>query len=235
MHFHHPRRAADFQNADWSARRAPLPDARPCASLWYGKNEETADKMADEKFNPLFDTALPQALLSEKNDEPQPALLLADRTKRTKTHYVLPSGDQLLFLSAGPAINRQSKSATNIFLDEPWEFEPGWIKEIQRRRADAYRFREIHMQTGPTEGSYSEELWEQSTQYVWHLRCEKCRKLIPPEVGDGKGVGGLRYESGPSVRDENGERILSATRATVTLECPRCGHRHETRITRGNT
>lgn len=198
----------------------------PVPSLWYGKNEETADRMADEKFNPLFDTAMPKARLKDDAGEPQPSVLFADRTKRTKTHYALPNGEQLLFLSAGPTINRQSKSATNIFLDEPWEFEPGWIKEIQRRRGDAERYREIHMQTGPTAGSYSEELWEQSSQYVWHMRCEKCAKLIPPEIGDGKTVGGLRFESGPSVRDEEGKRILSATRATVTLECPRCGHRH---------
>lgn len=198
----------------------------PTSSLWYGANEPTAEKIAIEKFNPLFDTAMPRARLKNDKGDFQPALLFADHTKRTTTHYQFPSGDQLLFLSAGVEVNRQSKSATNLYLDEPWVFDPGWIKEIQRRRENAKRFREIHMQTGPTAGSFSDDLWEQSTQEVWHIRCESCRKLFPPEIGDGKTVGGIRYDSGPNVRGEDGVRILSATRATVTLECPRCGHRH---------
>ena len=198
----------------------------PANGLWYCKNEPTAEQIASEKFNPLYDAAMPKARIRQKDDELAPALLFADRTKRTTTHYAQPSGPHLLFLSAGVEVNRQSKSAENLYLDESWAYSPGWIKEIQRRREDAPRYREIHLQTGPTEGTFSEELWEQSTQEVWHPRCVACKKLVPPEVGDGKTVGGLRYESGPSVRDEEGNRILAVTRATVTFECPRCGHRH---------
>ncbi len=191
-------------------------------SLWYGKNEVTADQIADEKFNPLFDQAMPTII---QRGQTISALSFSDRNKRTKTKYTLPTGDQFLFLSAGVDINRQSKSASDLYLDEPWEYDAGWVKEIQRRREDFPRFREIHMQTGPTWGSYSHELFEQSTKELWHLRCTKCRKLFPPEVGDGEQPGGLRYESGPSVRDADDKRILPLTRATVALECPHCRER----------
>ncbi len=194
------------------------------SALWYGKNEVTAEQIAEEKFNPLYDQAMPT--LSTKAG-PVSALLYTDRNKRTRTKYTLPTGDQLLFLSAGVDINRQSKSASDIYLDEPWEYDPGWVKEIQRRREDNPRYREIHMQTGPTWGSYSHELWEQSTKEVWYLRCLKCRKLFSPEIGNGSDAGGLRWANGPEVRDAEDKRILPLTRATVTLECPHCLHRYE--------
>lgn len=197
----------------------------PANSLWYGKNEDTAKQIAEEKVNPLYDTCMPSCHPKEKGWTQTPALLFTDRNKRTTTKYTMPTGEQLLFLSAGIEINRQSKSASDLYLDEPWEYEPGWIKEIQRRRADFPRYREIHMLTGPTHGSYSHELWEQSTQETWYPRCPKCKKLFAPEFGNGT-VGGIKYESGPGVRDKNGVRILPATRASVFLECPTCGEHH---------
>jgi predicted RNA-binding Zn-ribbon protein involved in translation (DUF1610 family) len=199
----------------------------PAPALWYGKNEQTAEQVAEEKFNPLYDSVMPTVMVAGK-PEPTPGLLYTDKYKRTKTAYTLPGGEILRFLSAGVPINRQGKSAQDIYMDEPWEFEPGWIKEIQRRHGDFPRYRELHMLTGPTWGSYSHELWEQSTREVWHMRCTAptCRKLIAPNAGDGIEPGGLRYESGPSVRDADGNRILSATRKTVEFECPHCGTRY---------
>lgn len=198
----------------------------PVPALWYEKNTDSAEEVAEEKLNPLFDAVMPSVIARPGASEPTPAILFADRNKRTKTSYTLPNGAIFRFLSAGVKLNRQGKSAQDILLNEPWEFEPGWIKDIQSRREDYRRYREIHMLTGPTWGSYSHELWEQSTKEVWHMRCPACGKLMPPEFGDGNEPGGIRYESGPSVRDAEGKRILSATRATVRLECPRCGARH---------
>ena len=205
------------------ALRAQMIDPRP--SIWYGKNEITAEQVNDEKFGPLYDNCMPAVVLKGE-DEAKPALLYADKYKRTKSRYTLPSGDQLMFLSAGVDINRQSKSAQDLLLDEPWEYDPGWIIEIQRRRADFPRFREIHMTTGPTHGTLACQVWEQSTQEVWHMRCPACKKLIPPEVGDGAQPGGLRYESGAKVRDAEGKRIMSETRASVYFECPHCLVKH---------
>jgi hypothetical protein len=198
----------------------------PVPALWYEKNTDSAEEVAEEKFNPLFDACMPSVIARPGATDPTPALLFADRNKRTKTSYTLPNGQIQRFLSAGVKLNRQGKSAQDIYLNEPWEFEPGWIKDIQSRREDYPRFREIHMMTGPTWGTYSHELWEQSSKEVWHMRCTVCRKLIPPEFGDGKEPGGIRYDSGPAVRDGEVNRILSATRATVVLECPHCGVKH---------
>lgn len=200
----------------------------PVPALWYEKNQDSAQEVAEEKFNPLFDACMPTCIMPGAK-EPTPAILYHDRNKRTKTAYTLPNGYILRFLSAGVKLNRQGKSAQDLYLNEPWEFEPGWIKDIQSRREDYPRYREIHMMTGPTHGSYSHELWLQSSQETWHMRCtnESCRQLIPPEFGDGDLPGGIRYESGPSVRDAEGQRILAATRPTVHLVCPSCGARHE--------
>lgn len=200
----------------------------PVPALWYEKNDDSANEVAEEKFNPLFDACFPAEVARNGATAPTPAVLYHDRNKRTKTAYTLPTGDIFRFLSAGVKLNRQGKSAQDIYLNEPWEFEAGWIKDIQSRRADCKRYREIHMMTGPTFGSYSHELWEQSSKEVWHMRCSnpECRKLIAPVFGDGTAPGGIRYESGPTVRDKEGKRILSATRATVRLECPHCGVQH---------
>ena len=200
----------------------------PIPALWYAKNSDTAEQVADEKFNPLFDRCMPAVKAKTTATELTPAILYADKNKRTKIRYTLPQGEQLLFLSAGVDINRQGKSASLVLMDEPWEYEAGWINEIQRRREDFPRFREIHMMTGPDENSFSDRLWERSTQEIWHMRCTKpeCRKLFPAEVGDGKQPGGIRYDSGPNVRDAENNRIISATKATVRLECPHCGTQH---------
>lgn len=197
----------------------------PVPALWYERNQDGADEMAEEKFNPLHDAAMP-AVVHKPGTEPAPALLLSDRTKRSTTHYTLPTGAVHRFLSAGVKLNRQGKSAQDLYLNESWTFDPGWIKDVQSRREDFPRFREIHMMTGPTFGSYAHELWEQSTREVWHMRCTACRKLIPPELGDGTQPGGLRWDSGPEVRDAAGKRILAATRGTVRFECPHCGVKH---------
>lgn len=200
----------------------------PVPALWYEKNDDSANEVAEEKFNPLFDACFPALVLKNGASAPAPAILFHDRNKRTKTSYTLPTGEIFRFLSAGVKINRQGKSAQDVYLNEPWEFEPGWIKDIQSRRADYKRFREIHMMTGPTFGSFSHELWEQSSKEVWHMRCTNpdCRQLIAPEFGDGTAKGGIRYESGPGVRDKDGNRILAATRPTVRMECPHCGAKH---------
>jgi hypothetical protein len=193
----------------------------PVPALWYERNQDGADETAEEKFNPLFDACMP-AVVHKGATAPAPAILFADRTRRSSTHYTLPTGAIHRFLSAGVKLNRQGKSAQDLYLNESWTFDPGWIKDTQSRREDFPRFREIHMMTGPTHGSFAHELWEQSTKEVWHMRCTSCRKLIAPEIGDGKAPGGLRFESGPSVRDAQGKRILAATRPTVRLECPHC-------------
>lgn len=205
------------------ALRAQL--LEPVPALWYEDSNDGAQQVAQEKFNPLFDSCFP-TVVHRGEKEPRPAILYADRNKRTTTTYTLPTGHIFRFLSAGVKLNRQGKSAQDIYFNEPWLFEPGWVKDCQSRHEDFPRYREIHMMTGPTHGTFSHLLWEQSSKEVWHMRCTSCRKLIPPEFGDGADPGGIRYESGPSVRDAKGERILAATRATVRLECPHCGTVH---------
>lgn len=185
----------------------------PQPSLYYGPTDAWMEKFADEKLNPLFDATPPLA-----------PLLFDDPHKRTKLRYSLPVGEYALFLSAGVEGNRQSKTACDIYFEEPWMFEPGWIDQIQNRReAYPHDFREIGMTTGPTARSETDQWWQSSDQRLWHCRCPACHRLFHPrfshDAADGTRIGGLRYETKLL---ENGLPDEAAVTASTVYECPHC-------------
>lgn len=206
-----------WKTAGGQLRLARSMMVEPRDSLFYSSTQAAIEEVADSKFNPLFDS-VPELM----------ALLHRDRNKRTKARYSMPSGHTVQLLSAGVLLNRNSKSATDLYLDESWTYDPGAIEEIQdRRAASPDTFRELHMLTGPTAGSEAHALWLDSPQRTWHMRCLECGELINPEFGSPEEAGGIRYEAAHLHADDP-ERgpDWPAFAGSIVYECPHCGHRH---------
>lgn len=192
----------------------------PRPTLWYRESIDTLKGFAAEKFNPLFDACAPL-----------PPLLFRDRNRRTTLHTSFPDGTYTALLSAGVDGNRQSKTACDIYLDEPWLYGPGWIGQIQKRHdAYPYDFREIDMSTGATADTEADQRWSACDQRTWHCRCpnKDCDKLFFParthkHPTTGAFLGGLVYQT---LLTADGKPDKAAISASVVYQCPHCGSRH---------
>jgi len=192
----------------------------PGPSLWYSHPEKAIDDFCDEKFNPLFD-ALP--ILHP--------LLYADPNKRARTRLQFPAGHNFLFRSAGIKLQRQSKTARDLYLDESWTYEPGWCADIAKRResySEQGTWREIHMLTGTAAGSEADQYFQASDQRTWHPLCPACGRHFvprrtPKDPTTGERTGGIVYETHHTPRGlADNARIAP----TVAYQCPHCRHRH---------
>lgn len=222
----HPTRISMFlapvqvwKTAGGQLRLARSMMVEPRDSLFYSSTQAAIEEVAHSKFNPLFDS-VPELR----------SLLHRDRNKRTTTRYSMPSGHTVQLLSAGVLLNRNSKSATDLYLDESWTYDPGAIKEIQDRRAGSpHTFRELHMLTGPTHGSAAHKLWLASPQRTWHLRCTNpaCGQLFAPEFGAADTPGGIRYDT-THLHEDDPDTLPDwpAFAASIHYECPHCAHAH---------
>ena len=197
----------------------------PAAALWYAHPEKFIDDFADEKFNPLFD-AMPVLA---------PLLFTGDVSKRARDRIQFDDSAMLL-RSARVPLNRQSKTARDIYCDEPWTYEPGWIGEISKRRSsfdEDQSWREVFMSTGSVRGKVENggeftQLWLSSDQRRWHVRCPKCERLFYPrrtheDPKTGERVAGLIYET---ILRPDGLPNEPAIAATVRYKCPRCMAEH---------
>lgn len=185
----------------------------PRSSLWYRESKDQLEGFAAEKFNALFDACAPLRPLCYR-----------DRNKRKTLGATYPDGTALALLSAATRGNRQSRTACDIFLDEPWLFEPGWIGQISKRRgAYPHDYREIYMTTGPTKDTETDQVWESSDKRVWHVRCPKCEQLFFParthHNDKQERIGGLQYET---VLKPDGKPDDAAIAASVRYQCPLC-------------
>jgi hypothetical protein len=185
----------------------------PADSLWYRESDKQIEAFADEKLNPLFDTC-----------RPLPSLLFADKNKRAKMRMATPAPANFALLSAGVDGNRQSKTACDIYFDEPWLFGPGWVGDIQKRRAShPHGFREVYMTTGPTATTEADQTWQASDKRVWHCRCPACSRLFEPRRthhdSTGQFSGGLVYET---VLTPDGNPDEAAIAASTKYQCPTC-------------
>ena len=185
----------------------------PQPSLWYGPTDKSVEDFVNEKLNPLLDSCAPIA-----------GILFDDPKKRAKQRISFPAGVYSLFLSAGAEPNRQSKTACDIYYDEPWLYDTGWIGEIQRRRGDYPNdFREIFMTTGPTAGSHAARIWENTDQKKWHMRCPACQGFFEPRFihrnESGDLIGGILFET---VLRQDGLPDEGAIQASASYECPLC-------------
>jgi len=195
---------------------------RPVRTLWYHATDKTVDAFHDEKLSGLLDTT------------PITRLLYHDRNQKTKSRLSLPSGEVYRLLSANVLLNRNSKSAQDLFLDESWTFDPEWFSQIADRRSSYKHFwREIHTNTGPTADHPLDQLRLASDQREWHMRCPTCTRLFLPEFGrpatpDDPGTpGGIRYDSrSPAFRHPDGRLNEEHIHATTRYECPHCHTQH---------
>ena len=192
----------------------------PSSSGWYAHPEKFVEDFCDEKFNPLFDSMPVLA-----------PLLFDNKNKRAKDKLLLTRG-MMTLLSARVITNRQSKTLRDIYFDEPWTYEPGWIEEISKRRSsfdEAQSWREIFMSTGSVDGRKDvggefTQVWRSSDQRRWHVRCPSCNRLFHPRFSHedektGERCGGMVYKT---IFREDGLPDEGAIAATVVYECPHC-------------
>ena len=200
----------------------------PSASLWYAHPEKFVDDFCDEKFNPLFDAmpVLKPLLFTRSGGDPDPSKRARDRIQF--------SGSSMLLRSARVPLNRQSKTARDIYVDEPWTYEPGWIEEISKRRGsfdEEKSWREIYMSTGSVRGKTDSggeftNIWLSSDMRRWNCRCPACNQLFVPrrtheDEKTGERIGGLVYET---ILRPDGLPNEPAIARTVRYRCPRCSH-----------
>lgn len=205
----------------------------PKSSLWYREAKDEVAAFAAEKFNPLF-----------KSCPPLPRLSFADPHKHKNLGAIFPDGSTLALLSAQTKGNRQSRTACNIFLDEPWLYDKGWVGQISKRRSSPtfqHDWREIYMSTGPTKDSEADQVWMASNQDTWHVRCPDCQKHFFParthkDETTGERIGGLIYESAMKA---DGMPDEGAIAESTQYKCPLCRtllpNNHATRLAMSGT
>lgn len=195
----------------WSVSRMQVD---PSPTLWYAMTDDQADSFVDLKLNPLIDATQ----LKER-------AFYGDKNKTTRKRKQLPSGHAFEALSAGPAINRQQRSAETLVFDEFWLYDGDWLTELSNRRsADefSHTWREIFVTTAANEGHILGRLFDDSTQYRLEWKCGACGDTYVPDFGDQKERGGLKFEC---VRQKSGRLDKAATAASARWECPHCGDR----------
>lgn len=195
----------------FNARQLAL---NPGRALWYFPTEQSCKDFAQEKWNPLLDNcAAVQRVLYENPH------------KRTTLAIDLPFG-HFRMCSAQTVMNRNSKSARDITCDEAWEYEPGWLTDIQGRYTSfegEHRF--IIPTSGEDIGSEVHEIWTESDQRTWHNRCPHCHADFVPEFRFKHELdkpGGLRFDRSEKVFHADGAINTVALAATVRLQCPHC-------------
>lgn len=188
----------------------------PGRALWYSKTDPAVAEFAVEKWNPLID-----------NCGPVQQTLYDNPHKRTTLTIAHPFG-HFQMLTAGATMSRNSKSARDITADEAWDYEQGWLTEIQGRYSSfegAHRF--IIPTSGEDVGSEVNMIWHESTQSQWHVVCPHpgCHKPFVPSFSshlDPEAPGGLKFDRSSKVFREDGRINSVALAATVRLECPHC-------------
>ncbi len=184
-------------------------------ALWYSHPEKSLDKFADAKHDPLFDSI-----------GPLQALLYDNPHKKARGRINYPCGSQVL-LSAKVKLNRQGATARDLYLDESWTYEPGWCADISQRRSsfdEAQSWIEVYMSTGTIATTEADQIWNESTQRAWHMRCPACKELIAPRrthkhPDSGEIIGGLIFDT---VINEDGTPNAGAITANVRYQCPIC-------------
>ncbi len=200
---------------------------RPCRMAWYGPTRDFVRGFAEEKLNNLYDNT---RIL--RRIEP------ADSNRIKAMSKNLP---HMLFtlLSAHTDVDRQSKSLQSIVCDEAWMYGTGELTEIRGRytsfeSSEDWQF--VIPTSGEDKGSDVNEIWEDSDQRAWHVRCESCGHWYYPDVyppaaiesideESGKPIitqpaGGLHFDASDAVRSDTGRIVQRLFDATVYYECP---------------
>lgn len=213
----------------------------PSDTAFYTRSGEGVDEFIDEKFGPLFEST---KAVSD----------LIDPGANHKKRKIFPHM-KLFFFSAGVQLSRNSKTLQTVLLDEPWTYDPGWIKEIHGRQTSfepSENWRLILMTSGPDKGSETHEYWKKTDCRIWNGVCPEkfggCGgrhlfEFFPPEPvelkhrADDRGrpvnvEGKEMWQPWGGLFFDLGEAVRvddeldqERFRSTVELECPCCGKR----------
>lgn len=190
----------------------------PSRGLWYFPTDKACTDFAEEKWNKLLDDCI--AIQRILFDNPH---------KRTKLAIDLPFG-HFRMCSAGVEMNRNSKSARDITCDEAWEYQAGWLTDIEGRYSSYEGIHRLIIPTsGEDPGSEVNEKWAESDQRTWHNRCQFCGKPFVPEFRSPQHLdepGGLRFDRSDRVFHPDGRIDTVALAASVRLQCPHCRELH---------
>ena len=190
----------------------------PGRAIWYFPTDKACADFAEEKWNKLLADCAPIR-----------RILFDNPHKCTKLSLDLPFG-HFRMCSAGVEMNRNSKSARDISCDEAWEYEAGWLTDIEGRYSSyegSHRF--IIPTSGEDPGSEVNDIWEESDQRTWHNQCQFCHKPFVPEFRSPQHLaepGGLRFDRTDRVFHDDGRINSMALAATVRLQCPHCREFH---------
>lgn len=184
----------------------------PCRQLFYAVNGKDAADLADEKLCPLRDSV--PAVMAHFPDDP-------DARGGKQIWKAIDSPFSML--GAENRNHRNSRSGQNLFLDEPWQFEPGWIPEIIAR-SDSYEWnRQIIMATtAPTADDEVDVIWKQSSRFQWRVVCLHCRERVPLEFGEPDSKGGIKWDSDEHSREPDGSWKIEVAKHTTRWHCPAC-------------
>jgi hypothetical protein len=180
----------------------------PRRALWYSKTQIDARSLSDAKLKPLLEST-----------KPVQAVSFDDPDKRGRGLLFRFHGGPIELLSADVVSHRNSRSGSEIYLDEAWQYDHRCISEIFMR-GDGYGWnrRQVIPTTGPDAGHELDVLWERSTKHEWHMVCPDCKKPFLPELSD-------KMTPFEPVTSDDGRYNVEATAASVELVTPCCEKR----------
>ena len=184
----------------------------PARTLWYCLTATDADDFSQEKLLPLMQS-IPSVMARLPRD-------VRDRGGHRLIRFV---DAPVSLLSSKVQSHRNQRSGQDLYLDESWQYPAGAITEILARSDDYKATRRVILaETGPDEGSESDQLFERGTKNVWHCACPLCSQLIEMEFGDLSSEGGMKWDKNAKTCNKEGFWDVDAAAATAKYVCPAC-------------
>ena len=184
----------------------------PTRQAHYDLTKDTIKEFSEDKFQPLL-----------KNTKAVMDCIPDDRKAQT-TFYTAMSYGFIRLCSAGILAHRNSKTFEFVSADESWAYDASWIKQIKDRTTSYTWSWSMFLPTsGQTAASELDDMWNESTQRAWHVKCDCCGEEIPYIWNPDSEVGGMKFASGEEARDADGGINYDNVRANVAYECQLCG------------
>tara|TARA_B100000749_G_scaffold280793_1_gene278819 strand:+ start:1848 stop:3638 length:1791 start_codon:yes stop_codon:yes gene_type:complete len=186
--------------------------AAPARAAHYDLTLAAVKSFSEDKFQPLL-----------KNTKVVMNVIFKDRKSQTTYYTAMPFGF-IRLASANILAHRNSKTFEFITLDESWDYEPSWIKQIRDRTTSYTWSWSIYLATtGQTLGTELDDLWNESTQRTWHVKCDHCHNEIPYVWSSKDGDYNLKFATGEEARNKDGGINYDNIRASVGYKCQECG------------
>ena len=186
----------------------------PTRQAHYDLTKDTIKEFSEDKWQPLL-----------KNTKAVMDCVPDDRKAQT-TFYTQMAFGFIRLCSAGILAHRNSKTFEFVSADESWAYDASWIKQIKDRTTSYTWSWSMFLPTsGQTAASELDDMWNESTQRTWHIKCDCCGEEIPYVWNPDSEIGGMKFASGEEARDEDGGINYDNIRASVEYECQLCGGR----------